>query len=143
LSVDDILLLGRVAFVVALYLFLLALALLLRRELRARSLTQGERAPGDLLVMEPGETGLEAGERIPLLSTTSVGRDSANDIVLDDTFISSEHATVTWNGKGWVLSDSGSTNGTRLNGKDVRRPVAMKPGDVVEFGQIKFKMVEL
>jgi hypothetical protein len=143
LSVDDILLLGRVAFVVALYLFLLSLALLLRRELRSRSLTQGERAPGDLLVMEPGETGMEAGERIPLLSTTSVGRDSANDIVLDDTFISSEHATVTWNGKGWVLSDSGSTNGTRLNGKDVRRSVAMKPGDVVEFGQIKFKMVEL
>ncbi len=143
MSVDDILLLGRVAFVVALYLFLLSLALLLRRELRSRSLTQGERAPGDLLVMEPGETGMEAGERIPLLSTTSVGRDSANDIVLDDTFISSEHATVTWNGKGWILSDSGSTNGTRLNGKDVRRSVAMKPGDVVEFGQIKFKMVEL
>ena len=143
MSVDDILLLGRVAFVVALYLFLLVLALLLRRELRVRSLVQGERAPGDLLVMEPGESGLEAGERIPLLSTTSVGRDSSNDIVLDDTFISAAHATVTWNGKGWVLTDAGSTNGTRLNGKDVRRPVAMKPGDIVEFGQIKFKMVAL
>lgn len=143
MSVDDILLLGRVAFVVALYLFLLALALLLRRELRARSLTQGERAPGDLLVMEPGETRMEPGERIPLLSTTSVGRDPGNDIVLDDTFISAEHAKVTWNGKGWVLTDAGSTNGTRLNGKDVRRPVVVKPGDVVEFGQIKFKMVEL
>lgn len=143
MTVDDILLLGRIAFVAAMYLFLLALALLLRRELRVRSLVQGERAPGDLLVMEPGESGLEAGERIPLLSTTSVGRDSGNDVVLDDTFISAAHATVTWNGKGWVLSDSGSTNGTRLNGKEVRRPVAMKPGDVVEFGQIKFKMVEL
>jgi hypothetical protein len=143
LSVDDILLLGRVAFVVALYLFLLSLALLLRRELRVRSLTQGERAPGDLLLMEPGETRMEAGERIPLLSTTSVGRDSGNDIVLDDTFISSEHATVSWNGKGWVLKDAGSTNGTKLNGKDVKRPVALKPGDIVEFGQIKFKLVEL
>jgi hypothetical protein len=143
LSVDDILLLGRVAFVVALYLFLIALALLLRRELRSQSLAQGERAPGDLLVMEPGETGMEAGERLPLLSTTAVGRDSGNDIVLDDTFISAEHATVGWNGKGWVLTDTGSTNGTRLNGRDVHRPVAMKPGDVVEFGRIKFKLVEL
>ena len=143
MSVDDVLLLGRVAFVVALYLFLLALALLLRRELRVRSLSQGERAPGDLLVMEPGETGMEAGERIPLLSTTSVGRDGGNDIVLDDTFISAEHATVSWNGNGWVLSDAGSTNGTRLNGKDVRRPVAVKPGDTVEFGRIKFKLVQL
>ncbi len=143
MTVDDILLLGRVAFVVALYLFLVALAFLLRRELRTRSLNQGERAPGDLLVMEPGETGMEAGERIPLLSTTLIGRDSANDVVLDDTFISSEHATVTWNGRGWVLADAGSTNGTRLNGKDVHRPVALKPGDVVEFGHTKFKLVQL
>ena len=143
MTVDDILLLGRVAFVVALYLFLLALALLLRRELRVRSLSQGERAPGDLLMMEPGETRMEAGERIPLLSTTRVGRDSGNDVVLDDTFISAEHATISWNGKGWVLTDLGSTNGTRLNGKDVRRSVAIKPGDLLEFGQIKMKLVQV
>jgi pSer/pThr/pTyr-binding forkhead associated (FHA) protein len=93
--------------------------------------------------MEPGETGMEAGERLPLLSTTAVGRDSGNDIVLDDTFISATHATVSWNGKGWVLTDTGSTNGTRLNGRDIHRPVAMKPGDVVEFGRIKLKLVEL
>lgn len=143
MSIDDILLLGRVAFVVALYLFFLALALLLRRDLRLRSRGQGERAPGDLLVMEPGESGLEVGERLPLLSTTTVGRDDGNDIVLDDTFISARHATVAWNGKGWVLTDAGSTNGTRLNGKDVRRPVAVKAGDTVEFGQIRFKLVDL
>ncbi|HEX6510398.1 MAG TPA: FHA domain-containing protein [Chloroflexota bacterium] len=143
MSVDDVLLLGRVAFVVALYLFLLALALLLRRELRTRSLAQGERAPGDLLVMEAGETGMEAGERLPLLSTTTIGRDDGNDIVLDDTFISAQHANITWNGNGWVLQDLGSTNGTRLNGKEVQRAVAVKPGDIVEFGETKFKMVEL
>jgi hypothetical protein len=143
LSVDDILLLGRIAFIVALYLFLLALAILLRRELRTRSLAQGERAPGDLLVVEPGETGMEAGERLPLLSTTSIGRDGANDIVLDDTFVSAQHANITWNGNGWVLQDLGSTNGTRVNGKEVRKAVPVKPGDVVEFGETKFKVVEL
>ncbi len=143
MSVDDVLLLGRIAFVAALYVFIIILALLLRRELRVRSLVQGERAPADLLVMEPGESGLEPGERLPLLSLTSIGRDGENDIVLDDTFISSTHASLSWNGKGWVLKDTGSTNGTKLNGKQVRRPVAVKPRDVLEFGQVRLQLVQL
>jgi hypothetical protein len=53
LSVDDVVLIGRVAFVAALYLFLIGLAVLLRRELRARSSRLEERAPADLLIMEP------------------------------------------------------------------------------------------
>ena len=143
MSVDDILLLGRVAFVAALYLFLLVMGLLLRRELRVRSLSQGERAPGDLLVMEPGETGLESGERLPLLSKTSVGRMAENTIRLDDTFISSEHAVLTWNGKGWVLEDLGSTNGTTVNGDAVKKPIVVKLGDIIEFGRVKVKLVPL
>jgi hypothetical protein len=143
LNVDDILLVGRIAFVAALYLFLIALALLLRRELRTRSFAQGERAPGDLLLIETGDTGLESGERLPLLSTTRVGRDPDSDIVLDDNFISANHATLVWNGAGWVLQDNGSTNGTRVNGKEVHRAVPLKMGDVVEFGRIKGKLVSL
>jgi hypothetical protein len=143
LSVDDVLLLGRIAFVVALYLFLILLAFLLRRELRAQSVMEGERAPADLLVMEPGESGLETGERLALLAQTSIGRDDENDIVLDDTFVSSEHATLIWNGRGWVLKDLGSTNGTRVNNKQIRNNVAVKPGDVLEFGQIRMKLVSV
>jgi len=143
LSVDDILLLGRIAFVVALYLFVLGLAFLLRRELTARTTRVDERAPGDLLVMEPFETGLEAGERIPLLSLSRIGRNAENEVVLSDTFVSSEHARLSWNGRGWVLEDLGSTNGTRVNGKQVRRTAAVSPGDLVEFGRVKVKLVPL
>lgn len=143
MSVDDALLIGRVVFVTALYLFLLLLALLLRRELKAKASRADERAPGDLLVVEPFESGLEAGERIPLLALSSIGRDSDNDIVVSDTFVSSEHARLTWNGRGWVLEDLGSTNGTRVNGKQIRRAVPIKPGDTIEFGRVKAKLVPL
>lgn len=141
MTVDDILLLGRIAFVVALYLFLLFLAVLLRRELRRAPAAEGERAPADLLVMDPGETGLEAGERLLLLTNTTIGRDSESDLILDDTFISSEHATLSWNGTGWVVRDLGSTNGTRVNGEDVRRPTPVKLGDILEFGRVRMKLV--
>jgi hypothetical protein len=143
LSVDDILLLGRIAFVVALYLFLLILALLLRRELRMQHTLAEERAPADLMMMEPHDSEYEAGERIPLLTETTIGRASENALVLNDTFVSSEHARLLWNGKGWVLEDLGSTNGTQVNGRKVKRAAPVKPGDVIELGRIKLKLVPL
>lgn len=143
MSVDDALLLGRIAFLVALYLFLFLLAVLLRRELRSHTARNDERAPGDLIVVEPYETGLEPGDRIPLLAVSRIGRDGTNDVILEDTFVSAEHARLSWNGRGWVLEDLGSTNGTRINGKMVQRPAPLKPGDTIEFGRVKLKLVAL
>lgn len=46
------------------------------------------------------------------------GRDpAANDFVLEDPRISSQHARFEWNGSGWSLSDLGSKNGTFLSGQ--------------------------
>lgn len=117
------------------------LALLLRRELRTRSTRAEERAPADMLVVEPFEAGLDTGERIPLLALSRIGRDENNDIVLRDTFVSADHARLSWNGRGWVVEDLGSTNGTRVNGKPVRRASPVKPGDTLEFGRVKMKLV--
>lgn len=143
MSVDEILLLGRIAFLAALYLFLIILAVLLRRELRSRVSTPEGRAPADLLVIEPYEANLETGERIPLLASTTMGRAEDNDIVLADTFASGQHARLAWNGKGWMLEDMGSTNGTYVNGQQIRRSVAVKPGDIIELGRVKVKLVPL
>lgn len=143
MSVDEILLLGRIAFLAALYLFLVILAVLLRRELRSPASRTEGRAPGDLLVVEPYETSLEPGERLPLLASTTLGRADGNDVVLSDTFASGEHARLGWNGTGWVLEDMGSTNGTYVNGQQIHRTVAVKPGDIIELGRVKFKLVPL
>jgi FHA domain len=143
LSIDDALLLGKIAFVAALYFFLLILALLLHRELKSTTLRTEERAPGDLLVIDPSESGFQASERIPLLALTRIGRDDGNDISFDDTYVSSEHARILWNSRGWVLHDLGSTNGTMVNGKPIRKAVSIKPGDTLEFGRVKTKLVGL
>ena len=46
------------------------------------------------------------------------GRDpAANDFVLEDPRVSSQHARFEWNGSGWSLSDLGSKNGTFLSGQ--------------------------
>jgi hypothetical protein len=143
MTIDDALLLGRIAFIVALYLFLLLLAFLLWRELRVRGSRATERAPADLLIMDPSATGLDPGERIPLLAQSTIGRSRENDVTLDDAVVSSQHARLTWNGRGWVLEDLNSTNGTFVNGKPVERAVAVRQGDVIELGRVKVKLVPL
>lgn len=144
MSVDEILLAARVAFVAALYLFLIVLALLLRRELSRGTATTTERAPADLLVVDPHETGYEVGERIPLLANSTIGRLQENTVVMDDGFVSAEHARLQWNGKGWVLEDLDSTNGTEVNGHEVQGAIPVKPGDTIDLGRVvKLKLVPL
>ena len=48
------------------------------------------------------------------------------------------HALLVRREDGWVLSDLGSHNGTRLNGWLVREPVPVQAGDRVEFGSMAF-----
>jgi pSer/pThr/pTyr-binding forkhead associated (FHA) protein len=52
--------------------------------------------------------------------------------------VSRMHALLVRREDGWVLSDLGSHNGTRLNGWLVREPVPVHPGDKVEFGSMPF-----
>jgi pSer/pThr/pTyr-binding forkhead associated (FHA) protein len=141
LSVDDLLLLGRVAFVALLYLFLVILAILMRRELGATGVGETERAPADLLIVDPFDTGYDPSERIPLFGRSTVGRDDENTVIFNDTYVSGQHARLTWNGRGWVVEDLGSTNGTKVNGKPLRRARVVKPGDIIEFGRVKTKLV--
>ena len=48
------------------------------------------------------------------------------------------HALLVRREDGWVLSDLGSHNGTRLNGWLIREPVPVRAGDRVEFGSMAF-----
>jgi len=68
----------------------------------------------------------------------TIGRTSGCDLCLTDLSVSRMHALLVRREDGWVLSDLGSHNGTRLNGWLVREPVQVRPGDRVEFGSMAF-----
>ena len=65
----------------------------------------------------------------------TVGRDSTNDIVINDAEISRRHARLTFQGGKYVLEDLGSTNGTFVNGQRLAGPRVLKAGEVVSFGE--------
>jgi Protein of unknown function (DUF3662)/FHA domain len=64
----------------------------------------------------------------------TLGRSRDCDIVVDDANVSRQHAELRPRGGGWVLSDLGSTNGTRLNGRAIQAPEVVRPGDEIELG---------
>jgi DNA-binding NtrC family response regulator len=70
----------------------------------------------------------------PLGSTRlTIGKDSSNDVVLDDHFVSSRHARLEPRDGGWYLVDLGSTNGTLLSGASITHGEVM-PGAVITVG---------
>lgn len=68
----------------------------------------------------------------------TIGRTRECDLCLADLSVSRMHALLVRREDGWLLSDLGSHNGTRLNGWLVREPVPVRPGDRVEFGSMVF-----
>ncbi len=64
----------------------------------------------------------------------TLGRSRQCDVTVDDPNVSRTHAEVRPRGGSWVLSDLGSTNGSRLNGQRVEGSEVLKPGDEIELG---------
>lgn len=70
----------------------------------------------------------------------SIGRRPSNDIHIDNLAVSGEHATIVTIGNDSFLEDLGSTNGTLVNGKLIKKHV-LQHGDLVEFGKYQLKYV--
>jgi hypothetical protein len=72
----------------------------------------------------------------------SVGRGSDNDLCLNDASVSKIHAAILMNREGALLvADTGSTNGTHINGRRISYGEArqIENGDVVCFGDIEVR----
>jgi Domain of unknown function (DUF1707)/FHA domain len=72
----------------------------------------------------------------------TIGRELGCDMTLGDLTVSRWHASLQWDGNGWLLDDLGSTNGTRLNGWRVTTPSPVGAGDLVSFGAATFVLAD-
>lgn len=67
---------------------------------------------------------------------TMVGRGSANDCVLQNTFVSRNHAKIVEEGRSlFRLYDLGSSNGTWLNGRKLMKATLLENDDKIRFGE--------
>jgi len=84
-----------------------------------------------LIVLERGPG---AGGRVPLVRfPVTIGRDSSNDIVLDDEEVSRFHVRIKKRGRLYVIEDLESRNGTWLNGDKILNAI-IQNGDKILVG---------
>ena len=84
---------------------------------------------------------LPDGRRVALgPEPTVIGRLPECAVTLSDPGASRHHAEVAWTGTGFRVADLGSTNGTRVNGTEVREHL-LADGDVIGIGgtEIRFE----
>jgi hypothetical protein len=117
-----------------------------RREAREKERTlAGERLDfsaviNPRLVVEESPV-LEVGTRYPLEGWVMIGRSSASDIVLPDSFVSSTHARLVPRGQLYFVEDLGSTNGTFVDGREVKE-AQLKPDSRLRIGETTFRYEE-
>jgi len=67
----------------------------------------------------------------------SIGRAKDNVVVIESATVSGHHCAIVRDGPHFTLKDLESTNGTRLNSKDVTS-ARLRPKDIVQIGSVEF-----
>ena len=65
-----------------------------------------------------------------------IGRSRECDVVLADGNVSRRHAELRPAAGGWSITDLGSTNGVKVNGRPVHGAYPVAPGDHIEVGTV-------
>jgi pSer/pThr/pTyr-binding forkhead associated (FHA) protein len=142
----------KFGFLAVLYLFLFWVSRSALRELRRTSAPAPEATgfhqvagPGgraaatdaELVVVRGG--GLDAGERYDLFGGLSIGRSGEADVRIEDRFASGIHMRIYSRGESYYAEDMGSTNGSFLNGSQLRGEQKLGDLDEIRIGDTEFR----
>jgi DNA-binding SARP family transcriptional activator len=101
--------------------------------LRGRTAVRGGQ-PADIAALR------ESGGELHWLRATAtrIGRDSDNEIVLDDNYVSRHHAVVIDTGSSFVIIDLRSANGVEVQGQRIVTSANLADGDKIGIGDHEF-----
>jgi uncharacterized protein YbaR (Trm112 family) len=94
------------------------------------------------LIIKKGD---RIGKEYPLRAgMNTVGRNSQNDICIEDKAISHSHAKIFWKDdkEGFVINDLASTNGTFVNDVEIVQQ-ELKDKDIIKIGQTEFTFIHI
>jgi predicted component of type VI protein secretion system len=135
-----ILLVLRIAMIVALYAFLGWILLLMWRTLKQEAFFLSARKAAPLTLE------MDTPEGVPQVFHFSagdvlVGRDPDCECALTDETISARHVRFTYHHSQWWVEDLGSRNGTGLNGAPLTTATIVVHGDMIKCGQTALRVI--
>jgi pSer/pThr/pTyr-binding forkhead associated (FHA) protein len=130
-----------------LYLFFLAVLQVVWADVRGGRRTSGPGAGA--MMAEAAVTaaalvrlaaGGSRGRRHAVDRPLTLGRSSDCDILVDDRYVSSQHARVWMDAGRMLVEDLGSTNGTYVDEHRVTAPIALVLGNRLRVGNVVFEV---
>ncbi|ASW89558.1 BTAD domain-containing putative transcriptional regulator [Mycobacterium marseillense] len=79
-----------------------------------------------------------SGRRYPLHASTTIGRLSDNDIVLDSPKVSRHHAVIVDTGSSYMINDLRSSNGVHVQGQRIVAAAGLRNGDRIRICDDEF-----
>jgi hypothetical protein len=151
----------KFGFLLVLYLFLLWVVRSAMRDLSRYETVSAGAEPGEPPSPPRNESGLpdlragveprlevvaalghEPGTSFDLGQGATMGRSDGAEIRVDDPFASSAHARIFPRGEYMYLEDMGSTNGTYLNGRQVKSTERLRMADLIRIGDSEYRYQE-
>jgi pSer/pThr/pTyr-binding forkhead associated (FHA) protein len=144
-SLDWILLGLRLLATIILYIFLGLAFYLIWRDLKQaqdqQSVVSPPQATDQLRVIAAAEgQPLVAGQTLPLQPAILLGRNPENTIVINDANALTDQVRLSQKNGVWWLEDLGGENGTRLNHLPLSKPTPLSNGDIIEIGEVCFRL---
>lgn len=143
----------KFGFLAVLYLFLFLIARSALKDLRGGTVPAGAPdgtgmhparagrvAATDAWLVALSGAGLEVGERIDLFGGVTIGRGAEADVRIEDRFASTIHCRIRSRGNTYLVEDMNSTNGTLLNGAELRGEAELIDGDTIQIGDTEFRL---
>ena len=80
-------------------------------------------------------TGSQQGMSYPVTERMTIGRSLDNMLVINDTMVSGHHALIERSGNGFIITDTGSRNGTFVDQEPISQPTGLFLGSQIRIGQ--------
>ena len=102
--------------------------------------TESQTTPDEavLTVIEAAD-GSMVGRRFAFGQSISIGWGQDNDIVIQDGYVSHNHAVIELLNNLYVIQDLGSVNRTYVNGQEISGRQYLQTGDTISIGTVTFQ----
>ncbi len=148
----------KVLFLALLWIFILAVASVIRGDMFGRTVPAGTAPPTELGEAPRTNTRIRrrdrgtprtftitngelAGTSADLAGgTVQIGRSADCQLILEDDYVSTRHARVNAGDSGFYIEDLGSTNGTYVNGQRITQPTTIGLEDTVRIGRTVMRL---